>query len=409
MRRIEFSLPLFCLLIFFLAACTLFAPGKPKPMQLEAAAFSDLDGWDASDPRPALAAFARSCALRATRPDADALGGAGYGGKAADWRAPCTDSSKKPRDAAAARAFFEARFVPYRVTVGHERQGLFTGYYEPLLKGSRTLHGAYRTPLYGVPEDLVTADLGNFRESLKGQRIAGRVEQGHLVPYLTRGEIARFGLANAKPIVYVDDPLDAFFLHVQGSGRVKLDDGGVLRAAYAGENGHPYTAIGKVLMEKGALSRDGVSMQSIRAWLKAHPDQTQAVLDANASYVFFVEKPLGDFKLGAEGAEGVPLTPGASLAVDRSLHALGVPVWVEATAPDADAAKPDSEFHRLLVMQDTGGAIKGAVRGDVYWGFGEEAGAIAGRMKNKGHMTILLPKEIAGRLGSHAEFPGPNS
>ena len=410
MRRIETSLPVFCCFLFALAACAgWFTPSRPQQLRLEATSFSDLDGWDVSDPSAALAAFARSCGSRASRPDDEALGGAGYGGKAGDWRAACADADKKPADAAAARAFFESRFVPYRVAAGREREGLFTGYYEPLLHGSRRQHGHYQTPLYGVPADLVSVDLGMFREQLKGQRIAGRVENGRLVLYQTRAEIARFGLASAKALVYVDDPIDAFFLQVQGSGRVMLDDGTTLRAVYARQNGHPYTAIGKVLIERGALDRQNVSMPAIRAWLKAHPDEMQRVFDADASYVFFAEKEIGDPALGADGAEGVALTPGASLAVDHTIHAYGAPVWLETTTPDADAAKPEAVFRRLLVTQDTGGAITGPVRGDVYWGFGPDAAAIAGRMKSRGRMTILFPKEVATRLGAHAEFPGPNS
>jgi membrane-bound lytic murein transglycosylase A len=404
------SLFVFCCAVFALASCAgWFGARHERPLRLEEISFDDLDGWSASDPRPALDAFARSCALRAKRPDSEALSGAGYGGKAGDWRNVCAAARTKLADAASVRAFFEANFVPYSVGAGREHEGLFTGYYEPLLRGSRTLHGAFKTPLYGVPDDLVSADLGLFKDSLKGQRIAGRVESGALVPYLTRAEITRFGLAGAAPIVYVDDPVDAFFLHVQGSGRVKLDDGTWLRAVYAGQNGHPYTAIGRVLADRGAIARDQVSMQSIRAWLAKHPKEMQNVLDANPSYVFFAEKPLGDPKFGAEGAEGVALTPGASLAVDRNIHALGVPVWLETTAPDADPKKPDAQFHQLLVTQDTGGAITGSVRGDVYWGYGADAASIAGRMKSKGRMVILLPKEVAARLGGRAEYAGPNS
>jgi membrane-bound lytic murein transglycosylase A len=404
LRQLAVSLLGSLCLFFALAGCAgLFAPTK-QPVRLKEVSFSTLDGWATGDPRAALAAFARSCATRATRPDAEALGGAGYGGKVADWRAACAQSAQS--DAAAAREFFESRFVPYRVASGREEEGLFTGYYEPLLHGSRKLHDRYRTPLYGMPTDLVVADLGLFRDSLKDQHLVGRVEKGRFIPYLTRAEIARRGVP-AKPLVYVDDPIDAFFLQVQGSGRVELDDGSIMRAVYAGQNGQPYTAIGKVLIEKGSLTRDSASMQSIRDWLAAHPDEMQSALDADASYVFFAEKPVGDAALGAEGAEGVPLTPLASLAVDRNIHALGVPVWVEATAPDPDATKPDVPFHRLFVMQDTGGAITGAVRGDVYWGYGPEPAAIAGRMKNSGHMTILLPKVIAARLGTDAEFPKP--
>ncbi len=377
-------------------------------MRLNEVSFSALDGWVESDPRAGLATFARSCAARAARPDAEALGGVGYGGTASDWRAACAGADAPMPDAAAAQAFFESRFVPYRVAGGHEEAGLFTGYYEPLLHGSRTLHGRYRTPLYGVPADLVIADLGLFRDSLKGQHIVGRVENGRVLPYWTRAEIAHHDIP-AKPLIYVDDPIDAFFLQVQGSGRIGLDDGSAVRAVYAGQNGQPYTAIGKVLIEKGALTRDNASMQSIRAWLSAHPDEMQSVLDADAAYVFFAEKPVGDAALGAEGAEGVALTPGASLAVDHRLHALGVPLWLETAVPNANATKPDVPLRALFVMQDTGGAIAGAVRGDIYWGFGPEAEAVAGRMKNMGRMTILLPKALAARFGARAEFPIPNS
>lgn len=410
MGRRGLSLFVFSAAVFALASCAgWFAAPKQKPLRLEEISFADLDGWSESDPRAALDAFARSCAARAKRPESEALSGAGYGGKAGEWKTACASAKKKFPDAASARSYFEAGFVPYRVSAGREQDGLFTGYYEPLLRGSRTLHGAYQTPLYGVPADLVTADLALFKDSLKGQRIAGRVENGQLVPYLTRAEITRFGLANAAPLVYVDDPIDAFFLHVQGSGRVKLDDGTWLRAAYAGQNGHPYQAIGKVLADRGAMARDEVSMQSIRAWLNKHPKEMQRVFDANPSYVFFAEKPLGDPRLGADGAEGVALTPGVSLAVDRSIHAFGVPVWLETTAPDTDAKKLDHEFRQLMVAQDTGGAITGPVRGDVYWGFGNDAASIAGRMKSKGRMVVLLPKEVSAHVGERAEYPGPDS
>ncbi len=409
MRRFSVALSVFCCLSFALSGCAEWFVPAPAHLRLDEGSFSNLIGWGATDPRAGLDAFARSCLSRAARPDMEALGGAGYGGVAGDWRAACAGAGTEMPDAASARAFFESRFVPYRVAAGRNEEGLFTGYYEPLLHGSRKMHGRYRTPLYGVPADLVTADLGLFRDSLKGQHIAGRVENGRFVPYATRAEIARHGLTRTKAIVYVDDPVDAFFLQVQGSGRVQMDHGGMLRAVYAGQNGRPYTAIGKVLIEKGALTRDNVSMQSIRAWLAAHPAEMQDVLNADASYVFFAEKPVADTALGAEGAEGVALTPQASLAVDRRVHALGVPVWLDTTAPAEDATKPDAPFNRLLVMQDTGGAITGAVRGDVYWGYGPEAASIAGRMKTAGTMTLLLPKAIAARLGPRAEFPRPSS
>src|SRR5258708_11493820 len=204
----------------------------------------------------------------------------------------------------------------------------------------------------------------------------------------------------ASPLFYVDDPIDAFFLQVQGSGRIVLDDGTVVRAADAGQNGWPYTAIGAVLLERGELTREEISLQSIRGWLQTHPDEAEAVLDTNESYVFFSEQPIGDPTLGALGAEGVPLTPGASLAVDRSVHALGVPVWLEGSAPDADASRPDRPLHALLVTQDTGGAIKGVVRGDVYWGYGPPAQTIPSRITHPGRLPLLPPRAIPAPLAT---------
>ncbi|HYM17596.1 MAG TPA: MltA domain-containing protein [Micropepsaceae bacterium] len=374
------------------------APPVAPALKLSQISFAALNGWADGDLQLAFTGFRRSCGVLALKADNAALGGL-YAGTAADWRAVCAAAST----ATSSREFFEANFVPYRVSQTSE-QGLFTGYYEPELKASRTQHDGFQTPLYGVPADLVTIDLGLFRDALKGQRIEGRVMGNRVVPYPARAEIARAGLPQAMTLFYVDDATDAFFLQIQGSGRIVLDDGSVIRALYAGENGQPYTAIGAVLIERGELKREEVSLQSIRAWIKAHPAEAQELMNHDASYVFFAEQPIGDAMIGAPGAEGVPLTPEASLAVDLSIHALGVPAFLEATAPDETGS--DRAFNRLLMMQDTGGAIKGAVRGDVYWGFGKRAEEIAGRMKNQGRLTVLLPKARATRLGASAQFPG---
>jgi membrane-bound lytic murein transglycosylase A len=379
--------------------------GPPLLLRLDTVPFTELDGWAQGDPRGALQAFLRSCAVLATRPDEASLGGLNYAGTAVEWRQVCGAATLVPGDSPEpARRFFELEFVPYRV--GQDSgAGLFTGYYEPLLRGSRTRHDAYQTPLYGVPFDLVNVDLGLFRDTLKGQRIVGKVTDGRLVPYPPRVEIES-GLGTAVPILFVDDPIDAFFLQIQGSGRVVLDDGTVVRAVYAAQNGRPYTAIGAVLIQRGELTREAVSMQSIRAWMREHPADAQPLMNTNASYVFFEEQPIGDPSLGAPGAQGVPLTPEASLAVDLAVHALGVPVWLDTIAPDPDATRPDRPFQRLLVMQDTGGAIRGPVRGDVYWGYSPDAGSIAGRMRSEGRMTVLLPRSVASRLGPRAELFG---
>jgi membrane-bound lytic murein transglycosylase A len=379
-------------------------PVAPPLIRLDAAQFGELPAWPQSDPRGAVVAFLRSCAALAAKSDDAPLGGVDYAGTAGEWRDVCRTAALVPLDeSAAARRFFESEFVPYRVAQA-SGAGLFTGYYEPQLRGSRTRQGPYQTPLYGVPVDLVNVDLGLFRDNLKGQRIVGKVTDGRLIPYPARAEIE--GGALAVPILFVDDPIDAYFLQVQGSGRVLLDDGTVVRAVYAGQNGRPYISIGRILIQRGELSLETVSMQSIRAWLLAHPAEAQPLMDENPSFVFFTEQPIGDPSLGANGAQGVPLIPEASLAVDLTVHALGVPVWLETTAPDPDATKPDRSFDRLLVMQDTGGAIRGPVRGDVYWGYSLDAGAIAGRMHSEGRMTVLLPKSVASRLGPSAEFAG---
>lgn len=384
------------------------SPQPPAPLiRLDSAQFTELEAWPQSDPRDALQAFVRSCAVLAAKPDDTQLGGVNYAGTAGEWRHACDAAALVSTDGPdTVRGFFESEFVPYRVGQA-TGAGLFTGYYEPELRGSRTRHGAYQTPLYGVPLDLVNVDLGLFRETLKGQRIVGKVADGRLIPYPARAEIESAGLGTAAPILYVDDPVDAFFLQIQGSGRVVLDDGSIVRAAYAAQNGRPYTAIGAVLIQRGELTRDTVSMQSIRAWLAEHPAEAPQLMNANASYVFFEERAIGDPLLGAVGAGGVPLTPEASLAVDLTVHALGVPVWLETTAPDPDTAKPERTFDRLLVMQDTGGAIRGPVRGDVYWGYGVDAGSIAGRMRSQGRMIVLLPRSVALRLGPSAQFKGP--
>jgi membrane-bound lytic murein transglycosylase A len=381
-------------------------PAAPPPLRLDSVQFGELASWTQSDTRGALQAFLRSCAVLAARSDDAPLGGVNYAGTAGEWHPVCNAAALVPTESPeAARGFFESEFVPYRVAAG-SGAGLFTGYYEPLLRGSRTRHGPYQTPLYGVPGDLVNVDLGLFRENLRGQRIVGKVTDGRLIPYPAREEIESSGLRESTPILFVDDSIDAFFLQIQGSGRVVLDDGTVVRAVFAAQNGRPYTAIGAILVRRGELLLEAVSMQSIRAWLLAHPAEAQQLMNTNASYVFFAEQPIGDPSLGASGAQGVPLTPEASLAVDLTVHALGVPVWLETIAHDSDTTKPNRIFHRLLVMQDTGGAIRGAVRGDVYWGYSAEAGAIAGRMRSEGRMTVLLPRSVALRLGPNAEFAG---
>lgn len=323
------------------------------PLAPGAVGFADLPGWEQSDAGAALAAFRRSCAkLQHTMFDRT-----------------CAAATA----AQDARGFFESNFTPYEIG-----DGLVTGYYEPLLKGSRTRHGAYQAAVYGVPDDLVMVDLGRFKPELKGERIAGRVEGHRLTPYETRAQIDARPPKTARVLFYGDDPVSVFFLHIQGSGRVQLDDGQVLRVTYAGQNGHPYTAIGRTLIARGALTRETVSMQSIRAWLTGHPGDARGVMESDASFVFFAEAPVADPALGPEGTQGVALTPRGSVAVDLTQHALGTPLFVAGQG--------------LFIAQDTGGAIRGAPRADIFFGFGRQAEDAAGTLKAHTRFYVLLPK-----------------
>ncbi len=343
---------------------------------LTATRFSELPGWSAADLKPALAAFRRSCGAIADRPPAEPMGD--YAGVAGDWQKVCGKYSDD------ARPFFERNFTPYRL----RGQGLFTGYYEPEIHGSRTRHGAYQTPVYGLPSDLIRVDLGQFSPQFKGEHISGRLQAQRLVPYATRAEIDAKGLAAAGILFWCDDPVALFFLQIQGSGRARFDDGATARIAYAGENGRPYTAIGRILLAGGQLARDKISLASIRAWLKANPKLAQGVMEADQSFIFFQEAPLGDTTLGSPGVEGVALTPLGSMAVDLRKNVLGAPYYV--------AADP---VRALLIAQDTGGAIRGEVRGDIFFGFGADAETRAGGMKSRGRMYVLLPNDVAARLG----------
>jgi membrane-bound lytic murein transglycosylase A len=365
---------------------------------LERASFAKLDDWPTADVRGAFAAFAGSCKRLVQRSDSDGFGGIVAYGSVGDWRAPCGVALQAGAPSAdGARKFFEDWFEPAIAANRGEEVGLFTGYYEPELNGSRSAGGKFQTPLHTRPSDLITVDLAQFRPALKAERIAGRVDGGRLVPYATRGQIIGGALGGRSSVIaYVDDPTDAFFLQVQGSGRVRFTHGEVIRVAYDGQNGHPYTAIGRILIDRGEVAREDMSMQRIRAWLAANPAKAQALMNENASYVFFKEQPIADPALGAEGAQSVPLTPEASLAVDLRFHGLGAPMWVDATAP-AEAGG-NVVFRRLLVAQDTGGAIRGPVRGDVYWGAGPRAAEIAGRMAHRGRLYVLLPKAVVARL-----------
>ena len=395
---------LFVALTLLLAGVLLyvFRPAPvPDGLVLKRASYGELPGWTSDSQSQALVAFQKSCDRFATLPGTRSLGAGGIAGTVADWQQPClVGRTLPPGDDAGARLFFETRFTPYQAFNRDQAAGLFTGYYEPSLRGSLIKSPVYHTPLHTRPAELVTVELGNFRNDLAGRRVAGRLQGNRLVPFPERKQIVAGKLGEKDTaLVWVDDAIDAFFLQIQGSGRVALEGGDEMRVGYAATNGQPYTAIGRDLIRRGALTRENVSLQTIRAWLKDNPAEAADVMALNKSYVFFRKLSEG----GPIGAQSVVLTPERSLAVDRKYIPLGVPVWLNATAPAEDPSVKDWKLQRLMVTQDTGGAIRGPVRGDVFWGYGHRAEQIAGRMKNTGGYFLLLPKSVARRIETAGE------
>jgi membrane-bound lytic murein transglycosylase A len=301
-------------------------------------------------------------------------------------RRACDAASARPlEDETAARRFVEASFDAWAITSADgAADGLVTGYYEPVLAGSRARNERFRVPVYGVPADLVAVDLESVNPELKGLRLRGRIQGNRLVPYWTRAEIEARDGSGAPVIAWVEDPVELFFLQIQGSGQVELDTGGRLRLAYGDQNGHPYRSMGRYLVDRKEMTLDQASMQGIKAWAAANPRKLREALDANPSYVFFRESARDS---GPLGTLGVPLSAGYSIAVDPRYVPLGAPVFLTTTWPLS--AQP---LERLMAAQDTGGAIRGAVRADFYWGSGSEAGTLAGRMRQRGKMWILWPR-----------------
>jgi membrane-bound lytic murein transglycosylase A len=392
-----------------LAACApREAEKKPDALTLTPVAFSALPGWQEDDQSAALPALRKSCVYFARQAETTRLQPAptesqspGIGGVVGDWRGVCAAANQVPdNNRAAARAFFEREFKPFKAANNSDARGLFTGYYEAELRGARKPSARYNVPLYKVPPDLVAVDLAEFGSEFSGRTIAGKVVQGKLRPYDDRTAIERGALQGKNlELLWVDDAVDAFFLHIQGSGRVVMDDGSVMRVGYAGKNGQPYVAIGRELVARGVMPAEQVSMQSIRAWLKANPRDAEGLMNVNRSYVFFNETKGAGPTEGPIGAQTVALTPGRSLAVDRKFLPLGLPIWLDASHPDgaANSSSGEARIRRLLVAQDTGGAIRGPVRGDVFFGWGEQAAAKAGLMRDRGEYYLLLPNAVAAR------------
>jgi peptidoglycan lytic transglycosylase A len=334
--------------------------------------FAEIEGWARDDHQAALATLRKSCRKRpGSNPACQEV--LALGNKV---------------DRKTARRFFETHFIPHRVE--QEQQGLVTGYYEPEVMGSRVQDDKFQVPVYKRPDDLVQVTPDELRAFYNASFSVGRRKDDELVPYYTRAEIDNGALeGKGLELLYLEDAVEFFFLQIQGSGRVRFPDGSWTRIGYAAKNGHSYTSIGKLLAERGEKPPGGLTMEGLKGWLRADPARGRALMHENKSYIFFHELPGAEAGAGPIGAQGVPLTPGRSLAVDASYHKLGTPVFV--SAPKAPT--PDGKtFRRLMIAQDVGSAIRGQERGDIFWGSGPEAGAIAGVTKTEARFYVLLPK-----------------
>ena len=314
---------------------------------------------------------------------AAALGGKVAAGTAGDWRGVCSSLGDLSGDPAELRNFVEANFTPYAVSNGVTSEGLFTGYFEPIVRASDQAGGAYKVPIHALPSDHVTVHLKDFDPALAGRALVGKLDQGRLRPYPERAAIEKRTSAETPVLYWADDALDVFILQVQGSGIVELPDGRRQHIGFAGHNGHDYVSIGRWLIEQNELRPGAAAWQDIRAWMERNPQRVADLLARNRRYIFFRTID-GD---GAQGAAGVALTPEHSIAVDREFLPLNVPLWLDTVHPGPG----DKRFQRLVLAQDVGNAIRGPVRGDIFWGVGPEALALAGRMKSPGAYYLLLP------------------
>ncbi len=356
--------------------------------QIEPVAFDAIEGWSEDDHSAAFGAFLVSCdailksakSARAARPLYAAL-----------YEVCRRAQSAQPLTGAQARAFFEQNFHGFRISPAGDPNGFITGYYEPIVDGARWPSDDYKVPLYRRPANLLMARLHRMGAA-KG-KTAWRKPRGKDAPYFDRAQIEDGAIAGRElEICYLKDPIDAFFAQIQGSTRVRLEGGSTLRLNYDATNGHPYVAVGKFLIERNIVPKEEMTMQRIRQWMQANPDDGKILRRENKSFVFFRETALADDENPA-GGEGVALTPGRSIAVDRTIHTYGTPFFLDADLP-IDSEKPDSKFRRLMIAQDTGGAIVGPARADIYFGTGEFAERVAGRLRHNGRFVMLLPKEI---------------
>ena len=394
-----FMVLIFLLFVYLWAVRLKLPPVPPKPAEppqvhIMPVSFNVLPGWSVTDSRISLAAFQTSCRVFLRQNPEKEVGSTHFPIKAKDWWPACRAALKLSNPTQTqSKAFFEAWFEPNMLVDNKPLEGIFTGYYVPIYQGSLKKTKQYNVPIYGLPSNWVRFRLKDFDSDLPDRKIIGRVEGHAILPFHTREAINRGAISNVAPVlVWLDSEVDRLFLEIQGSGFIKLEDGTNMFIGYAGENGAAYRSIASVLIARGVMTRDTASMQKIKAYFEEHPEDTQEILNKNKSFVFFTKQK----KSIAQGAQGVYLTAGYSMAVDRAWIPLGMPLWLNTTKPVADLSSAESEpFDRLFIAQDTGGAIRGPIRGDVFWGTGEKAGAIAGRMKNKGVYWLFFPRKEA--------------
>jgi membrane-bound lytic murein transglycosylase A len=348
---------------------------------LQVSSFPEIAGWEADDHAAALRTFRAASAVPSPKTRELGIDGAAL------QRLAHLASAAEADDPGAARRFFEKHFVPHRVVA----QGFVTGYYEPELAASLVPTPEFAVPLYRRPDDLVELAEAERPAGWDAEiRFARRTESG-LVPFFDRAAIESGALAGrGLEIAWLSDPVDAFFIHVQGSARLRLTGGRTLRVSFDGKSGHPYTSIGRLAVERGLLSRDRADKDGLEAWLKRNREAGLALMRENRSYIFFRETSQAE-REGPIGAAGVPLCPGRSLAVDRTLHTFQTPVWVDAPGVDEGTGRGGT-FRRLMIAQDTGSAILGPARGDIFFGSGDRAGSIAGRVRHRAEMTVLVPQ-----------------
>ena len=384
-----------CLGVFGAAGAACSATGAPLKFpdtQYVPAEWTDLDGWVDDDHAAAFATFLSSCRGLAVKPQplpemTDV---------ALALREVCrTAEASVPLNDAAAREFFEQNFRPIRISKLGKTDGFLTGYYEPIIEGSRVPTAEFHAPLYRRPPNLVASGWRKLGDAFpsRGVKVGRRVGRRFIVPYYTRAEIEDGALNGWHlEICYLRSEADVLFAQIEGSARIRLEDGSILRVNYDSYNGWPYTPVGRALLDRGIMTAKEMSMQRIRQWMAANPDEAKEIRRQNNSYVFFRVADLANEE-EPMGAEGVPLVPGRSIAVDRLLHAYGTPFFIEADLPIANS-RVATKFRRLVVAQDTGSAIVGPARADIYFGAGDEAAAIAGRIKNSGRFFMLLPRAL---------------